>query len=160
MSRCDSPAGSGVGPAERRVDVAAQQCRRHRRQIAPVPQHQLSGPPGDLGQCPHRRVEVSPDVHAQRAVRAGHRLDGGVGGGHGLPGRREEQPAGVGEAYAVSATLEQRRAEQGFQPRDPLGQRLLGEGERPGRPPEVQFLGGAHEGTYLRHVEIHGFHRR
>ncbi|GGR36450.1 hypothetical protein GCM10010497_44150 [Streptomyces cinereoruber] len=103
---------------------------------------------------------MAPDVHAERALVSGHRGDRRVGGRHRPPGRPEEALPGLREAHSPAVAQEQPGAEQGFEARDPLGQGLLGDAQRFGRPPEVQLLGGAYEGAHLRHVEIHGPHPR
>ena len=43
-----------------------------------MPQGPLPGPPGDLGRRAHRRVEVPPDVYAQRTFLPDRRRDRGV----------------------------------------------------------------------------------
>jgi hypothetical protein len=68
---------------------------------------------------------------------------------------RAEHGPGLGEPDGAGLPGEQGDAEFALQPGDPLGQRLLGEEEPPGRPAEVQFLGGRDERPDLREIEIH-----
>ena len=68
---------------------------------------------------------------------------------------RAEHGPGLGEPNGAGLPREQDDTEFALQPGDPLGQRLLGEEEPPGRPAEVQFLGGRDERADLREIEIH-----
>jgi hypothetical protein len=71
------------------------------------------------------------------------------------PGRGQEPLPGLGEPHGAGVAGEQGDAEFTLEPGDPLGQRLLGEEQPPGRPAEVQFLGGGDERADLCEVEIH-----
>ncbi|GAA3231370.1 hypothetical protein GCM10020256_45900 [Streptomyces thermocoprophilus] len=150
----------GVGAAEGGVDVAAQQRLGDRRQVPAVAEGQRSRFVGDFGEGAHGCVQVAPDVDAQGPGGVGDGGDGRIGGGDGTAGGFEEAPAGVGEGDGAGAAQEQAGAEERFQAGDAFGQGLLGEAERGGGPPEVQFLGGADERAYLCHVEIHAAHPR
>jgi hypothetical protein len=61
------------------------------------------------------------------------------------PGRGQEPLPGLGEPHGAGVAGEQGDAEFTLEPGDPLGQRLLGEEQPPGRPAEVQFLGSGDE---------------
>ena len=104
---------------------------------------------------PRRRVQLAPDVDAQRGRRGlpdvGHGAVGDLehpprGGEEALPGRGERDPAAVALEEA---------AEPGLEPRDALGERLLGEVQRLRRPPEVPVVDHRHERPDLREIEIH-----
>jgi hypothetical protein len=110
----------------------------------------------DLPDRAHRVVQVPPHVDPQRPSRVPGRLDRTVGLGQGLPGRGQEPVPGLGKPDGAGLPGEQGDAEFTLQPGDPLGQRLLGEEEPPGRPAEVEFLGGRDERPDLPEIEIHG----
>ena len=85
-------------------------------------------------------------------------MGGGVGGGQELARVREETP-GVAEFHAAGAPDEQLLAERPLQPRDPLGQGLLGEEQLGRGPAEVELLDGG-EGSHLGQVQVHARHLR
>jgi len=85
---------------------------------------------------------------------------GGIGGGQELAGVREETPPGVAEFHAAGAPDEQLLAERPLQPRNPLGQGLLGEEQLGRGPAEMQLLGGGDEGSHLGQVQVHARHLR
>ena len=73
---------------------------------------------------------------------------------------REETPPGVAEFHAAGAPDEQLLAESPLQPRNPLGQGLLGEEQQGRGPAEMQLLGGGDEGSHLGQVQVHARHLR
>ncbi len=159
--RATAPVGAAhaviVVPAESGGGLAARQRGRRGGEITRLP---------DLDGRARRRVQGLPD-RAQRGEQVPphvqpqrwHGLAGGGDGGRarcqGLPGRAEEAPAGGGEFDRRPAPVEQPDPELPFQPGDPLGQPLLGQGERLRRPAEVQVLGRREEGAHLGEIQIH-----
>ena len=104
---------------------------------------------------PRRRVQLAPDVDAQRGRRGLADVgDGAVGDLEHPPRGREEALAGRGERDPAAVALEE-AAEPGLEPRDALGKRLLGEVQRLRRPPEVPVVDHRHERPDLREIEIH-----
>jgi hypothetical protein len=98
--------------------------------------------------CPHTSIRSGQDAGwaAKAAASAAARSV------------REETPSGVAELHPAAAPDEQLLAQRLLQPRNPLGQDLLGE-EQPGRgPAEMQLVGGDDEGPHLGQVQVHAHH--
>lgn len=146
-----------VVPAESGGGLAARQSGRRGGEITRRPD--LDGRARcrvqGLPDRPQRGEQVPPHVQPQRRHGLTDGGDGGLARCQGLPGRAEETPAGGGEFDRCPAPVEQPDPELAFQPGDPLGQPLLGQGERLRRPAEVQVLGGREEGAHLGEIEIH-----
>lgn len=71
---------------------------------------------------------------------------------------REETPPGVAELHPAGAPDEQLLAQRLLQPRNPLGQGLLGEEQLGRGPAEMQLVGGGGEGPHLGQVQVHAHH--
>lgn len=71
---------------------------------------------------------------------------------------REETPPGVAELHPAAAPDEQLLAQRLLQPRNPLGQGLLGEEQLGRGPAEMQLVGGGGEGPHLGQVQVHAHH--
>lgn len=75
--------------------------------------------------------------------------------------RGQKARTGAGECDAAAAAFEQ-GTELRLQPRDALGECLLGDHECPRRSTEVLMIDHGDEGAHLREVEVHtsGSHNR
>jgi hypothetical protein len=65
---------------------------------------------------------------------------------------RPELPAGVGQAHGPGRADEQRYAEVGLEPADPLGKPLLAEEQLAGGAPEVELVRGDDERPHVGDV--------
>jgi hypothetical protein len=152
----DSRGEAGRGPAEGRVDRAVGQ-RGLLRDRAPgndEVDHDVTGLVEGADQVARRRV-AGKRVDAQRAAAGREHARRLVGQADQGAGVRQEGGAVLGQPGPGPGAVQQRRAQVGFEPGDPLGHGLLGHPEAVRRVGEMTVVDDGEEGPDRAEIQLH-----